>query len=821
MKSEMEQAIQQEVRARFNLGHKAPIARTLLGEELKYLSNSEVAFEIISGTYSIPEYLDDATKLILTHIGRIGQEVLSGHFPPEIQITGDNYTWYHKRLQESTSSSPSGFHHGHGKAAAHSAALSETLAMQMNLTIQSGAHPTRWGTALQVLLEKVAGVCLVEKLRPIQLYEADLNWFMKFVFNDRAMKALTAADYLPEEHYSQKESTAEDACLDKTLTFDISRQSHTPMAIMSVDAAQCYDRVHHSIMSLVWLALTQHLPAVKILLSCLGDIKIDTRTGYGDSDTYFGGDTGNPSCGLGQGSRAAPASWVQLSSIFVKIFKEKGHGAKILDPITQTMLISIGCLYVDDTDLYEFESRLRSALEVYWAAQDTISLWSSLLVATGGAIKTEKSFWCMLDYVCKNGVWEYAPFQTYQLTVEQDGEKVTIPQRMVNDADKTLGVYHCPSGGHQVHMEKLRGKVDEWLNQMKNGHLPSALVWMSYRIQLWARIKYGLGTLTNSLEVSEQCLNEIDFQLLPLLNVNQHIRTGWRRIHQTFGGIGLLHLPTEQLICRLNMLQQHYETPTAVGRKLTCSLHWLQLQLGTNDNPLLLNYEIWSPLTCRSWWVELWHSLHVSAVNLSLKYHSTPFQCQGDKTIMQFLFEAGIAKADLPRLNRCRNYLNILFLSDITTADGCFISREMVSRHPLPLRSSFTFPREQPTKADWVVWSRAWTEATSTTLRLRLPLGKWTAPPHTKWVWHKHERSGFILEKRQGFTRLYKASEMYSHTRAGQRYEYIGQVEQELTGWPISITDASSQERPWVTVQSQSTSPLPLPSSDVSFWEKL
>ena len=275
----------------------------------------------------------------------------------------------------------------------------------------------------------------------IQLYEADLNWFMKFIFNDGAMNALQAINYLPEEHYSRKQSTAEDTCLDKTLTFDISRQTHTPMAIMSVDAAQCYDRVHHGLMSLVWLALIRDLPVIRILLSCLGDMKVYTRTGYGDSSTFFfGGREETPACGLGQGSKAAPASWVQLSSIFVKIYREHGFGAKLNDPVTKALIHSIGCLFIDDTDLYTFDSRLRSALEVHRTAQQAIALWSSLLSASGGAIKTEKSFWCMIDYTCNNGEWAYAPPKSYPLTIEPNGKEEVIAQRSVMDSDKTVGV---------------------------------------------------------------------------------------------------------------------------------------------------------------------------------------------------------------------------------------------------------------------------------------------------------------------------------------------------------------------------------------------
>ena len=61
------------------------------------------------------------------------------------------------------------------------------------------------------MLENVAGICLVERLRSIQLYEADFNFYNQFIFGQKAMSALTEHGYLPEEHFSQKGSTAEDA----------------------------------------------------------------------------------------------------------------------------------------------------------------------------------------------------------------------------------------------------------------------------------------------------------------------------------------------------------------------------------------------------------------------------------------------------------------------------------------------------------------------------------------------------------------------------------------------------------------------------------
>ena len=41
------------------------------------------------------------------------------------------------------------------------------------------------------MLEKITGVCLVEKLRAIQLYDAQYNQFQQFVFGREAMNTLT------------------------------------------------------------------------------------------------------------------------------------------------------------------------------------------------------------------------------------------------------------------------------------------------------------------------------------------------------------------------------------------------------------------------------------------------------------------------------------------------------------------------------------------------------------------------------------------------------------------------------------------------------
>jgi hypothetical protein len=51
------------------------------------------------------------------------------------------------------------------------------------------------------------------------------------------MQTLTESGYIPEELFSQKGSTAEDAKFDKTLMAYLSRKARWPMIVISADAA--------------------------------------------------------------------------------------------------------------------------------------------------------------------------------------------------------------------------------------------------------------------------------------------------------------------------------------------------------------------------------------------------------------------------------------------------------------------------------------------------------------------------------------------------------------------------------------------------------
>jgi hypothetical protein len=140
-------------------------------------------------------------------------------------------------------------------------------------------------------------------------------------------------------------------------------------------------------MSLVWLVLTNgKIPVIVVALICLQTIIFFQRTGFGQSNAFFGGLFYFPyMMGLSQVNRAAPPSWIQLSAVLVNVFKHLNLGALIQDPIAAEVMYYMGTLFVNYTDLYTWRENILNPGDLWCQAQLELKHWSCLLNAMGGA----------------------------------------------------------------------------------------------------------------------------------------------------------------------------------------------------------------------------------------------------------------------------------------------------------------------------------------------------------------------------------------------------------------------------------------------------
>ncbi len=203
-----------------------------------------------------------------------------------------------------------------------------------------------------------------------------------------------------------KNRMADNATLCKTLFYDITRQARVPVAIASVDASNCYDRIAHAMASMIFQAFGVPTTAIELMLGAIENMKFFLCTGFGDSKTFAGGGVSIKMQGLCQGNNALPAGWVVISICILKVHGKKGRGAKFVCPIMMLKHHLSAILYVDDTDLLHIDlTKVEQVEDVHIAIQESVNSWGNLLIATGGVLQPSKCFYSIISFEWTNSEW--------------------------------------------------------------------------------------------------------------------------------------------------------------------------------------------------------------------------------------------------------------------------------------------------------------------------------------------------------------------------------------------------------------------------------
>ena len=100
-------------------------------------------------------------------------------------------------------------------------------------------------------------------------------------------------------------------------------------------------------------------------------------------------------------------------------------------------------------------------------------------------------------------------------------------------------------------------------------------------------------------------------------------------------------------------------------------------------------------------------------------------------------------------LNQCRNSWSILFLSDITSANGKLLHQHCLRPTPAltQLTLKFLFTKVRPSAQDWLVWKEFWQQFTNDGLSLPSSLGSWIESSHITWDWYWDEHLQLVQRR--------------------------------------------------------------------------
>ncbi|KAL3780888.1 hypothetical protein HJC23_009934 [Cyclotella cryptica] len=636
----------------------------------------------------------------------------------EYYVTQDDFIDFWATSKESTSSSKSGRHFGHYRAITEDESLVSLHVTSINLAAGRGRPLDRWREGVTVLLEKVAGNNRIDKLRAICLLEADFNWWLKGATSGK---------------------TALDSSMSKQFFFDQANVLHQTVAVTSTDAANCYDAVNHTAISMALQAMHVPLMVVKCYLLWIQTMKFFLKTGFGMAKQSYGGTVADPYMGLTQGSGASPAAWTAISTVMLSAYKTKGHGAYFVSAWTGICLSIAALLYVDDTDLLHMNTAQESDEDFFGKVVDGTAYWARLLQSTGGNLKPEKCYWYFMAYKFVKGVAILRPAKE----MSRPGASVAIELKDPSEASEVLGVWSSPTGTSTSQLDHMIGKGRKWSTRVLRSTLRPSEVWHSFTTQALPSVRYGLIALMASPRDLDDAFSAWYYTLLPALG----------------------------LAISLQYLQRHWGRSSTMGTILRANFELVQIDIGLSGNFLCRDYKKFQKLATHTWFKTLWEYLHRYGVKLELSGVDVPLIRQRDRVLMEEVIDL-IPPHQWPSFNRARKYYKVYFVSQLTLCDGITVDPSKLGKeNSVVQQSSMRFPLEKPTKADLEVWRDTISLITSRTFRLSPRLGKHIRPPCDTVCWMT-DAANTLLVRKEGDSKetVYVPVQTRYSTRGRQQY---------------------------------------------------
>jgi hypothetical protein len=200
------------------------------------------------------------------------------------------------------------------------------------------------------MLEKIPGVVRSNKLRIIQLLEADLNQVLRIAFASNIAKlAKNNKGIISEHQYGRAHATCMTPVLNKLLTVQLLIQNRTKGIVFDNDAKGFYDRIISGVALASLRRLGYSKESVKMLGLLLAHMEHHVCTGFRVLDKTYGSTIDKLLYGIGQGSCASPILWALINQLLLTALGEKFTCIRLVAIDGVAEHIRPGDSFVDDT----------------------------------------------------------------------------------------------------------------------------------------------------------------------------------------------------------------------------------------------------------------------------------------------------------------------------------------------------------------------------------------------------------------------------------------------------------------------------------------
>ena len=766
----IEQGCADENTNKYRQTQNTPMMQGQLVRDVGYLGNTEAAQAILDGTYMPPP---GTNRYTTEFINELKYDPNAHNNPPLETLPTEDYIQGWKKKKEFTTSGKSGWTFSHSKTCALNKATANFEATMAHIPYVTGYTPLDWQIGVDIMIYKKINLDRVDKLRTIVLKEADAN------FNDgrlgkQMMDHAEKHNMIAREQYgSRKGHCSSDHAVNKRLSFDLIRLFRRPAALCSNDAKSCYDRILHSIAAIAMRRLGMPVPPIECMLISIQQMNHYIRTTHGDSETpYSSRHTLIPFQGVLQGNGAAPAIWVAVSTPLLNMMRTAQHGLQIVSAITKEKSKIVAFAFVDDTDLIQGNvgDTALTANEVMIEMQSAIFRWEGGLKATGGAIVPEKSFVYPIDFSFNSaGKVRYKTVTEIGTNFEVpnvDGDMVELRQLEPTHACETLGVFLAPDGNNAAAVEALQGKAQLWSDLVHKGHLTAADVMQAMDTTIAQTLKYSLPALTLTEKECQSIMAPVLKVALPYAHVSRNFPRSVVYGPKAMMGLGKSNIYVRQGVTHICTLQKFLNTDTITGELIRANIEGTKIHIGIGNNLFSMDYTRLNRLAPASLVKHIWY--FCDKYNITIQEETTSdliHRRQNDCYIMEeAASKEEFSNNDLEHINRCRIFLQVTTLSDITNGNGMLLRQGVMNGDMRVLHQPYyKWPRQsRPGIPSWRLWRKAMKTCFLHGVRLHLKRGKqlgpWNDGDQDDWNWFFSRRPQKIYERHLNRWKVYRRS---------------------------------------------------------------
>lgn len=693
------------------------------------------ADDLLEGKYNVHDLLTakrediDTLLTFIKHMARPkdkdGQMVMD----MEWVYGPDEYRASFSKKNEDTSCGPSGLHMSHWIAACEDDDLCLLHSQFISAAFQIGLPYDRWKISYHAMIQK-KDRAWANAMRIVQLLEGDYNAGLRFLVQRSVVAHAEKHNLYSESTYGGRKGKNTQQVLGRIqATNEYCRLARTPAVMADVDAVNCFDCMTHS--GIGYFQRRQGSPKDLAQTQCatLIHTKHYIKTGLGISKTFIHRTELTKPQGSGQGGGASVGNWQGHNDPMILAFQDLCHGCTLLSPDKKRKFCQWMVSFVDDNKLFMNFTPTTPEQMIYQAMNNGIKTWREILNITGGELELDKTWVGLLtfDYDTYEGK-HLGPHARYRAGVPKILNSNLNNSRIQLDDDaicrelepdqglRLLGVRMSLSGDFSDEYEHRKGLVMAMAGKLRATAFDARDAWLIYQTRYKPMIRYCLPITTFTTRQCNEIQSPFVCAFLNKLGMNRHTPRAVVWGPYKFGGLNILNIEVAQLSAHVLLLIANIRKGTATGRCLLMAMGMYQITLGCEKPFWDLNPEWYPTQSPRVLSLQyLWDQLHKIRASLHVPGMWTPVaKVVGDSCLIDDIVNIAIARKgtsnkistlQIALANSCRLYLQVTWLSDITTPDGHHIEAWAYFGQRQIRENNVVYPHQPlPPERAWREW---------------------------------------------------------------------------------------------------------------------